>query len=33
MCGAPDFFEEPRKAAREAVLMTARVDAPHAGLP
>jgi len=33
MCGAPDFFEEPRKAAREAVVMTARVAAPHAGLP
>lgn len=33
MCAAPDFFEEPRKAAREAVLLTARVDVPHAGLP
>ncbi len=32
-CAAPDFFEEPRKAAREAVLMTAQVDVPHAGLP
>jgi sugar lactone lactonase YvrE len=33
MCAAPDFFEEPRKAAREAVLLTTTVDAPHAGLP
>ncbi len=33
MCGAPDFFEGPRQAAREAVLITAQVDAPHAGLP
>jgi sugar lactone lactonase YvrE len=33
MCAAPDFFEAPRKAAREAVLLTERVSAPHAGLP
>ncbi len=33
MCAAPDFFEEPRKAAREAVLLTTTVDALHAGLP
>ena len=33
MCAAPDFFEEPRRAAREAVLLTTTVDAPHAGLP
>jgi sugar lactone lactonase YvrE len=33
MCAAPDFFEEPRRAAREAVLLTTTVDIPHAGLP
>ena len=33
MCAAPDFFEEPRRAAREAVLLTTTVDTPHAGLP
>src|ERR1700742_3395266 len=33
MCAAPDFFEESRKAAREAVLFTTTVDAPHAGRP
>jgi sugar lactone lactonase YvrE len=33
MCAAPDFFEEPRKAAREAVLLTETVRVPHAGLP
>ena len=32
-CGAPDFHEGPRKAAREAVLLTTTVDVPHAGLP
>jgi sugar lactone lactonase YvrE len=26
ICSAPDFFEEPRKAAREAVLFTTTVD-------
>lgn len=33
MCSAPDFFEHNRAAAREAVLFTAEVDVPHAGLP
>jgi sugar lactone lactonase YvrE len=33
ICAAPDFQEEARKNAREASLMTARVDAPRAGLP
>ncbi len=33
MCAAPDFFEAPRRAAREAVLLTTTVDVPHAGLP
>ena len=33
LCAAPDFFEEPRKAAREAVLLTTRVAVPHAGTP
>ena len=33
LCSAPDFFEEPRKAAREAVLLTQTVAVPHAGLP
>jgi sugar lactone lactonase YvrE len=33
MCAAPDFFEAPRKAAREAVLLTETVAVPHAGLP
>lgn len=33
MCAAPDFFEAPRQAAREAVLLTTTVDVPHAGLP
>jgi sugar lactone lactonase YvrE len=33
MCSAPDFFEGPRKAAREAVLLTTTVAVPHAGLP
>ena len=32
-CAAPDFHEEPRKAAREAVLLTTTVDVPSAGLP
>jgi sugar lactone lactonase YvrE len=32
-CAAPDFHEDPRKAAREAVLLTTTVDVPHAGLP
>lgn len=33
LCTAPDFDENNRKNAREARLMTARVDTPHAGLP
>lgn len=32
-CAAPDFHEEARKAAREAVLVTTTVEVPHAGLP
>ena len=32
-CAAPDFFESNRATARDAVLLTTRVDAPHAGLP
>jgi len=33
MCCAPDFFEHNRAPVREAVLLTARVDVPHAGRP
>jgi sugar lactone lactonase YvrE len=33
ICAAPDFQEEARKNAREASLLTARVDIPRAGLP
>ena len=33
MCAAPDFGEANRSAAHEAVLLTATVDVPHAGLP
>jgi sugar lactone lactonase YvrE len=33
ICTAPDFQEEARKNAREASLVTARVDTPRAGLP
>jgi sugar lactone lactonase YvrE len=33
ICAAPDFVETKRAAAREAVLLAARVDVPHAGLP
>lgn len=32
-CLAPDFFENARTAAREAVLATIEVDVPRAGLP
>ncbi len=32
-CAAPDFNEEARKAAREAVLLSATVAVPRAGLP
>jgi sugar lactone lactonase YvrE len=33
LCAAPDFQEANRSQAREAVLLTATVEAPHAGLP
>ena len=33
LCSAPDFFEQNRSVAREAVLFTVEVDVPHAGLP
>jgi sugar lactone lactonase YvrE len=33
VCGAPDFLESSRREARDAVLLTATVDVPHAGLP
>jgi len=33
MCAAPDFLEANRANAREAVLLTTEVDAPHAGRP
>jgi sugar lactone lactonase YvrE len=33
LCAAPDFQEANRSQAREAVLLTTRVDVPHAGLP
>jgi sugar lactone lactonase YvrE len=33
MCAAPDFHEESRKAARDAVLLTTKVNVPRAGLP
>ena len=33
ICAAPDFHEEARKAAREAVLLSTTVSVPHAGLP
>jgi sugar lactone lactonase YvrE len=33
LCSAPDFAEAARKAAREAVLFTTRVEVPHGGLP
>lgn len=33
VCAAPDFDEQARAAAREAVLLTTTVDVPHAGLP
>ncbi|WP_433783122.1 SMP-30/gluconolactonase/LRE family protein [Actinomycetospora sp. CA-101289] len=32
-CAAPSFAEHERRAAREAVLLAARVDVPHAGRP
>jgi sugar lactone lactonase YvrE len=33
LCCAPDFLEHNRRAAREAVLLTAQVEVPHAGRP
>jgi sugar lactone lactonase YvrE len=33
LCAAPDFSARRRSRAREAVLLTATVDVPHAGLP
>ena len=33
ICAAPDFYEQARSANHEAVLLTADVDIPHAGLP
>ena len=33
MCAAPDFCEQARSAANEAVLLTTTVDVPRAGLP
>jgi sugar lactone lactonase YvrE len=33
MCAAPDFDAHARTAAREAILLTATVEIPHAGLP
>ena len=33
ICGAPDYDERKRASALEAVLLTSRVTAPHAGLP
>jgi sugar lactone lactonase YvrE len=33
LCAAPDFLEANRRQAREAVLLTATVEIPHAGMP
>lgn len=33
LCAAPDFIEGNREGTTEAVLMSTRVEAPHAGLP
>ena len=33
LCAAPDFSARRRSQAREAILLTATVDVPHAGLP
>jgi sugar lactone lactonase YvrE len=33
IAAAPDFFEHTRAPVREAVLVTAEVDVPHAGRP
>jgi sugar lactone lactonase YvrE len=33
LCAAPDFFAANRASKRDAVLFSARVEVPHAGLP
>ncbi len=33
ICSAPDFLEHNREGKRQGVLVTTRVDVPHAGLP
>jgi sugar lactone lactonase YvrE len=33
LCAAPDFFEEPRRNARESKVLAVRVDVPGAGRP
>ena len=33
LCAAPDFAEQTRGDAREAVLLTTKVEVPHSGLP
>jgi sugar lactone lactonase YvrE len=33
VCAAPDFLESNRRGSRDAVLLTATVEIPHAGLP
>lgn len=33
ICAAPDFLEDDRRGAGQAVLLTTAVDVPHAGLP
>ena len=33
VCGAPDYEPSRRRARREGVLLTTRVEVPHAGLP
>jgi sugar lactone lactonase YvrE len=33
LCAAPDFFEAPRRRAREAKILAVRVDVPGAGRP
>jgi sugar lactone lactonase YvrE len=33
VCAAPDYNERARAASRESLLLTTRVDVPHAGLP
>jgi hypothetical protein len=33
ICAAPDYDEDARRRALEAVVLTTRVDTPHAGWP